>query len=105
MCLERSSQVSRWKVLEPGTGILGRNPNSTGKLLYHPGLATLGSRFPEASPVFCATRHPRHRRAHRTDGQPPSLSEPAVRNQGDYVSQGTFGHVWSHLGLSQMGGM
>lgn len=58
MDLNRSSQVSRREMLEQGTGILGQNPSSTGNLLYKPGLATMGSCLPEASPVFGATGHP-----------------------------------------------
>lgn len=58
MDLDSNSQVSRRETLEQGTGILGQNPSSTGNLLYNPGLATMGSYFPEASPVFGATGHP-----------------------------------------------
>lgn len=66
MGLEASSQVSRREALEPGTGIPGWNHNSPGDI---------GSSFPEASHVFCATHaHLGHGLQHTVlMRQPPSL--------------------------------
>lgn len=77
--------VSRREALGQGTRILSWNPNSTGNLLYNHGLATIGSSFPEASPVFCPPHaHLGHDLQHTELMCQP---KPEVLNQGEFVLQ------------------
>lgn len=99
MRLERSSQVSRWKALEPGTGILGWNPNSTGKLL-----ATLGSRFPEASPVSVPQgTHVTTEHTVLTGSLPPSQSR-RFATRGSMCPRGHLAMSGAILGCHKWGG-